>query len=65
VRNVYGEAHEAKLWREFQRDAHSQEYDRWLHNGWNRDALGERPPDIAHWVGYRIVKSDRRTEALA
>lgn len=57
VRNEYGETHEAELWKEFQRDASGKNYDLWLYNGWNRDALGDRPPDIAYWVGYRIVKS--------
>ncbi|MEP6730345.1 MAG: DUF2268 domain-containing putative Zn-dependent protease [bacterium] len=57
IRNEYGEAHEAELWNEFQRDAHSKNYSRWLYNGWNRKALGERPPDLGYWLGYRISKS--------
>jgi hypothetical protein len=57
VRNEYGEAHENELWRDFQKDEDGKDYDRWLYNGWNKDALGERPPDIAYWVGYRIVQS--------
>lgn len=56
-RNEYGEQHEAQLWAEFQRDASSKDYSRWLYNGWNKKALGERPPDLGYWVGYRIVKS--------
>ena len=57
IRNEYGEAHEAQLWRELQRDASGKDYEQWIYNGWNKDALGERPPDIAYWIGYRIVKS--------
>lgn len=55
--NAWAEQHEAELWSAFQRDAHSHDYSRWLYNGWNRKALGERPPDIGYWMGYRITQS--------
>jgi hypothetical protein len=57
VRDAFGEAHEAELWQEFKRDAHSKDWSRWLYNGWNKKALGDRPVDIGYWVGYRITKS--------
>lgn len=55
--NAWAESHEAELWAEFRRDAHSHEYSRWLYNGWNRAALGDRPPDVGYWMGYRIAQS--------
>lgn len=55
--NAYGEAHEAELWRDFQRDARSKDYGPWLYNGRNVKARGERPPDLGYWMGYRITKA--------
>jgi hypothetical protein len=55
--NAWAESHEAQLWSEFRRDAHSRDYSRWLYNGWNRAALGDRPPDLGYWVGYRIAQA--------
>ena len=55
--NTWAESHEDSLWAEFQRDAHSRDYRRWLYNGWNRKALGDRPPDLGYWMGYRITQA--------
>jgi len=55
--NAWAQAHEAELWSEFRRDVHSHDYSRWLYNGWNRQRLGDRPPDLGYWVGYRITQS--------
>ena len=55
-RNEYGEAHEAELWREFQRDMHSRDHDAWLYNGRSRKDSA-RPPDLGYWMGYRIAKA--------
>lgn len=55
--NAWAESHEAELWAEFRLDAHSHDYGRWLYNGWNRKALGDRPPDVGYWMGYRIAQS--------
>jgi uncharacterized protein YjaZ len=57
VRNPYGEAHEAELWAQFQRDAPGKDYSLWLYNGWNAAALGDLPPDLGYWMGYRIVQA--------
>ena len=35
----------------------SVNYSLWLYNGWNAKALGDRPPDLGYWMGYRITKS--------
>ena len=56
-RNVYAEEREAALWREFWEDRHTRDYRRWLYNGWNAKALGDRPPDLGYWMGYRITKA--------
>jgi len=63
-RNSYGEAHEAALWQEFQHDAQSRSYDRWLYNGWDVSGRGDRPADLGYWIGYRVAKSyyDRATD---
>lgn len=55
--NAWAEAHENELWAEFQREDQGRDYSRWLYNGWNQKALGERPHDIGYWVGYRISQS--------
>lgn len=62
--NAWAESHEGELWSEFRRDAHSHDYSRWLYNGWNRKALGDRPADVGYWMGYRITQSyyDRATD---
>jgi len=62
-RNAYAEKHEAELWADFQRDANSKDYSRWLYNGWNTAALGDRPPDLGYWMGYRITKAYYENDA--
>lgn len=57
VRNAYAEAHEAELWTEFDRDRHSRDYRKWLYNGRDTLARGDRPPDLGYWIGYRITKT--------
>lgn len=56
-RNAYGEAHEAEVWRDFQRDMHSRDFRKWLYNGRSQSAGSDRPSDLGYWVGYRIVQS--------
>ncbi|CAN5388652.1 hypothetical protein BH09GEM1_BH09GEM1_38810 [soil metagenome] len=62
--NAYGETHAAALWREFLAVMRDTNYDRWLYNGWNAKALGERPPDLGYWMGYQISKAyyDKATD---
>lgn len=56
-RRRYGDTHEAEIWVDFQHDMDSKIYRNWLFNGWRRDSLGGRPPDLGYYVGYRIAKS--------
>ncbi len=52
----YGEANEAKLWQQFKRDMKTNNMKAWLYNANNND-LGDVPPDLGYWVGFRIAKS--------
>lgn len=63
-RDAYGDAHEEQIWHDFQHDMHERDYSRWIYNGWNQKALGDRPADLGYYVGYRITKSyyDRATD---
>jgi len=55
-RNAYGEAHEAELWTEFQKDMQAKSYGRWLFNGQSA-ARGDWPPNLGSYMGYVITKS--------
>ncbi len=56
-RDSFALAHEQELWRDFQRDMHGTDYSHWLYNGWNRQNLGGRPPDVGYFIGYRITQA--------
>lgn len=55
--HAWADAHEGDLWREFQRDMNGTDYGRWIYNGGNRKALGDRPPDLGYYMGYRISRA--------
>jgi len=55
-RNEWAEAHEAELWRVFQRELHSKDYGHWLYNGRSERPAGW-PADLGYFMGYRIVES--------
>lgn len=57
TREAWAEPREAELWDEFRRDMHRRDYGRWLYNGWNRPAQGDRPPDLGYYMGYVITRS--------
>jgi hypothetical protein len=65
-RSSYGEAHEAELWRDFQRDMHSRDHSAWLYNGRSQNG-SDRPADLGYWMGYRIAKAyyDRSADKTA
>jgi hypothetical protein len=56
-RDAYAEAHEAELWRDFQRDMDSRDYRRWFYDGRDSVGRGGWPPDLGYWIGYRIARS--------
>ncbi len=51
---VYGDAHEADLWREFLPAMDGEDVSRWLFQG---DSSKDRPADLGYYVGYRIAES--------
>jgi len=59
----YGEAHEAALWAQFQRDMHSKDFSRWLYNGRDSTARAGAPPDLGYFMGYRITQAYFRKTA--
>jgi hypothetical protein len=52
--HVYGDAHEAALWREFREAMHGTDVSRWLY-GSSRTA--DRPGDLGYYVGYKIAEA--------
>jgi hypothetical protein len=54
VRQSYGDAHEAELWREFQTGMHESDMKRWLYNGLTS---ADRPSDLGYYMGYKISES--------
>src|SRR5690242_2829133 len=52
--NSYGMAHEAELWREFQKEMNGTNVDNWLYQG---EKSKDRPADLGYFVGSRICQS--------
>jgi hypothetical protein len=48
---IYGDQHEAELWREFQPEMTGENFRKWMYNG---ITSGERPPDLGYYMGYKI-----------
>lgn len=53
-RNLYGDRHEAQLWREFQTEMMGTEMKNWLYNGVSSI---ERPGDLGYYMGYKICEA--------
>jgi hypothetical protein len=64
VQRMYGDAHEAELWAEFQKEMHGTDNSNWLFQG---DRATGRPADLGYYMGYRICKSfyDRAADKRA
>jgi len=54
---VYGNAHEAEIWREFSAAMNGADYSRWLYNGGTITASSTRPADLGYYVGYKITQA--------
>lgn len=54
ARNLYGDRHEADLWREFQAEMAGESMKNWLYNGITSQ---DRPPDLGYYMGYKICQS--------
>ena len=52
--HVYGNQHEAELWREFQTEMNNASTKNWMYNGLT---AGTRPPDLGYFMGYKISES--------
>ena len=48
---IYGNAHEAELWREFQAEMNGTDLSRWMYNGFKSK---DRPGDLGYYMGYKI-----------
>lgn len=49
---IYGNAHEAELWREFQTEMNGTDLSKWMYNGFKSK---DRPGDLGYYVGYKIA----------
>jgi len=53
--HVYGNAHEAEIWRDFKTQMNGSDLTRWLYNGGSVTATSGRPADLGYYVGYKIT----------
>jgi len=51
---IYGDQHEADLWREFQAEMNGTDLSKWMYNGFK---VKNRPGDLSYYMGYKISKS--------
>ena len=51
---VYGRAHEAELWRDFEADMYKPDYSNWIYNA---NTSKDRPADLGYYVGYLITRA--------
>ena len=48
---IYGDNHEAELWKDFAAQMSGTDYKNWMYNG---ITSGDRPPDLGYYMGYKI-----------
>jgi hypothetical protein len=53
--HVYGDAHEAAVWRDFSAQMNSSDFSQWLYNGGSVTLTSARPADLGYYVGYKIT----------
>lgn len=51
---VYGRAHEADIWRDFEADMYKPDISKWIYNALTAK---DRPADLGYYVGYLITRS--------
>jgi hypothetical protein len=51
---VYGDRHEADLWREFQAEMNGADLSKWMYNSFK---IKDRPGDLAYYMGYKISQA--------
>jgi uncharacterized protein YjaZ len=54
TRHIYGDAHEAELWREFQTEMNGASFNNWMYNGLT---VKDKPTDLGYYMGYKICES--------
>jgi hypothetical protein len=54
TQKVYGNRHEAELWREFQTEMSGTSYKNWMYNA---STVKDKPTDLGYYIGYRISES--------
>ena len=55
LQHEYGRVHEMALWDDFSREMLKDNIKNWLYNYY--EDLGDRPPDMGYYMGYRICES--------
>ena len=55
LQHEYGRVHEMALWDDFSREMLKDNMKNWLYNYY--EDLGDRPPDMGYYMGYRICES--------
>jgi hypothetical protein len=53
--HVYGNRHEAEIWRDFKSQMNGSDLTKWLYNGGSVSATNGRPADLGYYVGYKIT----------
>lgn len=51
---VYGRAHDAEIWRDFEADMYKPDYSNWVYNA---GKAKDRPADLGYYVGYLITRA--------
>ncbi len=51
---VYGKAHDAEIWRDFEADMYKPDYSNWVYNA---GTAKDRPADLGYYVGYLITRA--------
>jgi hypothetical protein len=54
MQKIYGDRHEAELWKEFEAQMAGKDYSKWMYNGISSDT---RPPDLGYYMGYKISRA--------
>ena len=51
---IYGRAHDAEIWRDFEADMYKPDFSKWVYNA---TTAKDRPADLGYYVGYLITRA--------
>jgi hypothetical protein len=51
---IYGRAHDAEIWRDFEADMYKPDFSNWVYNA---STAKDRPADLGYYVGYLITQA--------